>query len=142
MEPRAADSAAWPCGALQVSRDYLDGSESRVIPRGSYFGEMGLLLPRTPCLATVTVVKDSTLLTISIENWSKVVTQIDHKTAHDLRTEVWAATPTPVLGQPALRTPGALDTSPPLRGSWAHRPADDRPALHLCERRNCAAYGR
>lgn len=57
----------------QVSRDYFDGSPARVIPRGSYFGEMGVLLPRTPNLATVIATSDSTLITISKEDWPKVV---------------------------------------------------------------------
>jgi len=70
----------------QVERDYLDGSPARPIPRGAYFGEMGLLLPRTPNLATVMATEDTTLLTISVDDWAVVVPP-RNKSAEEKRFE-------------------------------------------------------
>ena len=56
-----------------MSRDYLDGSPKREIPLGAYFGEMGVLLPRTPNLATVVAEEPTTLLYISKQDWPLVV---------------------------------------------------------------------
>ena len=71
----------------KVQRDYLDGSPARAIPRDAYFGELGVLLPRTPNLATVTATEDTALLTISIRDWPKVVLSQGSKSAEEKRFE-------------------------------------------------------
>lgn len=56
-----------------LSRDYEDGSPSAQIPTGTYFGDLGVLLPRTKCLSTVVALQDTTLLYISKQSWKDVV---------------------------------------------------------------------
>ena len=67
-----APSAFFVIAVGSVVRDYRDGSEARVIPAGSYFGEMGVLLPRTMNLARVTTVESCALLRITKVDWPKV----------------------------------------------------------------------
>ena len=60
-------------------RDYGEGvnlpqaSRQKTLGLGSYFGEVGLLLQRTPMLATVTAMHDSTLLTVPKSSFMEIM---------------------------------------------------------------------
>ena len=61
----------------QFTRDY--GAKTSVPPKtlryGDFFGEVGLLLPRTPLIATVTATEESTLLTVPKEEFLAIIDQ-------------------------------------------------------------------
>ena len=54
--------------------DYGDGRK-RELQVGGYFGEIGILLQRTQCLATVRALKPSAAMVISREGWASVFPQ-------------------------------------------------------------------
>ena len=59
----------------ELHRDYGSGGSSgkRQLKVGAYFGEIGVMLPRTGCLATIKATVDSTLLVIGKEDFVRLL---------------------------------------------------------------------
>ena len=53
----------------KVERDFHNGSAPEVLSVGSYFGEVGVLLPRTQCFSTIRAVDGATLLAFGRESF-------------------------------------------------------------------------
>ena len=60
----------------EVVRDYQDGSEAKAFKVGSYFGEVGMLVPDSRCFATIKSKTDSTLLTVSKADFGRMTSTV------------------------------------------------------------------
>ena len=91
----------------EVQRKYKDGSAAKTLRVGTYFGEVGVLLPDTRCFATVTASVESTLLTISKEDFAVICPldgpSRDTQTSQRVSSVSSQGGSTPHRGSPGMR---------------------------------------
>ena len=92
-------------------RDYCDGSATKTLPVGTYFGEVGMLLPGTQCFATVKVTAATTLLSISKADFDTVLSPSQQQRKHNAASRRSPSAQRQSRGNPSNPSAATPDTA-------------------------------